>query len=153
MKILLNLPLIMLSLMILIYMKIRIIIMLFSKQTRGRPTWSMRATWCPRAPCWWPLTWSQPWCFFGFRYWDDNHSNFLILNPVFQCRGSLKVKLDQKSTISSYIVMLGLFANASCSIACRLTLLTNRTRSTFGSFEKSSLRIISKFFCLKKCFW
>jgi len=25
------------------------------EQARGRPTWSLRATWCPRAPRWWPL--------------------------------------------------------------------------------------------------
>jgi len=25
-----------------------------SEQARGRPTWSVGATWCPRAPCWWP---------------------------------------------------------------------------------------------------
>jgi len=29
--------------------------MLFFKQARGRPSWSLRATWCPRAPRWWPL--------------------------------------------------------------------------------------------------
>jgi len=45
----------MLSLMMLIYVMILIILMLFSKQVRGRPTWSLRATWCPRAPCWWSL--------------------------------------------------------------------------------------------------
>jgi len=54
-KILLNLPLIMSSLMMLIYVTILIILMLFSKQARGRPTWSLRVTSCPRAPCWWPL--------------------------------------------------------------------------------------------------
>jgi len=45
----------MLSLMMLIYVTILIILMLFSKQARGRSTWCLRATWCPRAPCWWPL--------------------------------------------------------------------------------------------------
>jgi len=29
--------------------------MLFLEQARRRPTWSLRATWCPRAPHWWPL--------------------------------------------------------------------------------------------------
>jgi len=29
--------------------------MLLSEQARGRPTWSMRATWYLRAPGWWPL--------------------------------------------------------------------------------------------------
>jgi len=38
-----------------IYVTILIIFMLFSQQSRGRPTWPLRATWCPRAPCWWPL--------------------------------------------------------------------------------------------------
>jgi len=32
-----------------------IMFMPLSEQARGRPTWSMRATWSPRAPCWWPL--------------------------------------------------------------------------------------------------
>jgi len=32
-----------------------IVFMLLSEQARGRPTWSVRATWCPQAPCWWPL--------------------------------------------------------------------------------------------------
>jgi len=44
----------MLSLM-LIYVMTPIILILFSKRARGRPTWSLQATWCPRAPCWWPL--------------------------------------------------------------------------------------------------
>jgi len=30
-------------------------LMLFLDQARGRSTWSLRATWCPRAPRWWPL--------------------------------------------------------------------------------------------------
>jgi len=25
------------------------------RTSRGRPTWSVRTTWCSRAPCWWPL--------------------------------------------------------------------------------------------------
>ena len=54
-KFLLNLPLIMLSIMMLIYVTILIILMLFSKQARGRPTLSLRATWCPWAPCLWPV--------------------------------------------------------------------------------------------------
>jgi len=29
--------------------------MLLSEQARGWPTWSARATWCPRTPCCWPL--------------------------------------------------------------------------------------------------
>jgi len=32
-----------------------IMLMLFLEQARRRPTWSLRATWCPRAPRWWPL--------------------------------------------------------------------------------------------------
>jgi len=30
-------------------------LMLFLEQARGRPTWSLRSTWCPRAPRYWPL--------------------------------------------------------------------------------------------------
>jgi len=41
--------------MMLIYVTILIIFMVFSKQARGRPRWSSRATRCPRAPCWWLL--------------------------------------------------------------------------------------------------
>jgi len=37
-----------------IYVAILIILMLFWKLARGRPTWTLRAAWCPRAPCWWP---------------------------------------------------------------------------------------------------
>jgi len=29
--------------------------LLLSEQACGRTTRSLRATWCPRAPCWWPL--------------------------------------------------------------------------------------------------
>jgi len=29
--------------------------MLLSEQSCGRSTWSARATWCPRVPCWWPF--------------------------------------------------------------------------------------------------
>jgi len=29
--------------------------MLFLEQARGRPNWFLLATWCPRAPRWWPL--------------------------------------------------------------------------------------------------
>jgi len=39
----------------LIYVMILIILMLFSKQAGGRPTWSFRPTRLPRTPCWWPL--------------------------------------------------------------------------------------------------
>ena len=35
--------------------KILIVLMLFLEQARGRRTWPLRATWCPRAPPWWPL--------------------------------------------------------------------------------------------------
>jgi len=30
-------------------------LMFFLEQACGRLTWSLRATWCPRAPRWWPL--------------------------------------------------------------------------------------------------
>jgi len=30
-------------------------LMLFLEQAPGRPTWSLRATWCPRAQRWWSL--------------------------------------------------------------------------------------------------
>jgi len=36
-------------------MKTLIMFMLLSEQARGRSTSSVRATWCPRAPCWCPL--------------------------------------------------------------------------------------------------
>jgi len=36
--------------------KTLIMFMLISEQARGRPTWSARVTWCPRALCWWSLT-------------------------------------------------------------------------------------------------
>jgi len=29
--------------------------MLFLEQDGGLPPWSLRASWCPRAPCWLPL--------------------------------------------------------------------------------------------------
>jgi len=29
-------------------------LMLYLEQARGQPTWSLRATWCPRAPRWCP---------------------------------------------------------------------------------------------------
>jgi len=44
-------------LLIFVNVKILIMLMLFLEQGRGRPTWSLRATWCPRAPSWWPLVW------------------------------------------------------------------------------------------------
>ena len=45
----------------LIYVTILIILMLFSKQARGRSTCSLVATSCPRAPCWWPLLYALYW--------------------------------------------------------------------------------------------
>jgi len=51
---LLHLPSIILEL-ILVNVKTMIMLTLFLEQARGRPTWSLRATWCPRAPRWWPL--------------------------------------------------------------------------------------------------
>ena len=59
-KNLLNLSSIMLSvsfikLKIFINVKTLIMFMLLSEQARGRPTRSVRTTWCPREPCWWPL--------------------------------------------------------------------------------------------------
>jgi len=47
----LNLPLIMLVL-IFVNVKTLIMLILFLEQARGRPTWSLRATWCPQAPRW-----------------------------------------------------------------------------------------------------
>jgi len=38
-----------------IKVKTLIMFMLLSEQARGRPTWSVRPTWCPQALCWWPL--------------------------------------------------------------------------------------------------
>jgi len=43
------------KLKIFINVKTLIMYMLLSEQARGRPMWSVRATWCPRTPCWWPL--------------------------------------------------------------------------------------------------
>jgi len=43
----------------LIYDTILIILMLFSKYAYGQPKWSLWATWCPRAPCWWPLVYTM----------------------------------------------------------------------------------------------
>jgi len=42
-----------------------IMFMLLSEQARGQPTWSLWATWRPRAPCWWSclkptLLWHHP---------------------------------------------------------------------------------------------
>ena len=53
-KILLNSPSIILIL-IFVNAKTLIMLILFLEKARGRPTWSLRATWCPRAPRWWPL--------------------------------------------------------------------------------------------------
>jgi len=51
-----NLSLIMLlKLMIFICMKALTLLLQFSEQARGPPTWSVWATWWPRPPCWWPL--------------------------------------------------------------------------------------------------
>jgi len=47
---LLNLPSI-----ILVLVKTLIILMLFLEQARGRPAWTLRESWCPRAPRWRPL--------------------------------------------------------------------------------------------------
>jgi len=38
--------------LIFVNVKTLIMLMLFLEQVRGRPTWSLRATWCPRAPRW-----------------------------------------------------------------------------------------------------
>jgi len=35
-------------------MKALTLLLQFLDQARGPPTWSVRATWWPRAPCWWP---------------------------------------------------------------------------------------------------
>ena len=57
-NILLNLPSVILVL-IFVNVKTLIMLMLFSERARGRLTWSLRATWCPRTPCWWPLQFSN----------------------------------------------------------------------------------------------
>ena len=40
--------------LVLIFVNVKTLIMpiLFLEQAHGRPTWSLRATWCPRAPRW-----------------------------------------------------------------------------------------------------
>jgi len=35
--------------------KTLIVFMLLSEHAWGRPTWSVWATWRPRAQCWWPM--------------------------------------------------------------------------------------------------
>jgi len=50
-KMLLNLPSV-ISVLIFLNVKTLIMLMLFLEQARGRLTWSLRATWCPRAPRW-----------------------------------------------------------------------------------------------------
>jgi len=52
---LLNLPLIILV-SIFVNVTTLIMLMLYLEQARGPPTWSLRVTWCPREPRWWPLT-------------------------------------------------------------------------------------------------
>ena len=54
MKVLLNL-LSIISVLIFVNVKTLILLMLFLEQARGRRTWSLRVTWCPQAPRWWPL--------------------------------------------------------------------------------------------------
>jgi len=43
--------------LVLIFVNVKtfIMLLLFLEQARGRPTCSLRATWCQRAPRWWPL--------------------------------------------------------------------------------------------------
>jgi len=51
-------------------------LMLFLEQVRWPPTWFLRATWCPRAPRWWPLPDSFHSCrmaVVGGRAWDATH--------------------------------------------------------------------------------
>jgi len=52
-KILLNLPS---FILVWIFLNVKTVtmLMLFLEQARGRPTWSLRATWCPQAPRRWP---------------------------------------------------------------------------------------------------
>ena len=66
-KILLNLPSLILVL-IFLNVKTLIMLMLFLERARGRPTWSLRVNWCPRAPRWWPLLqsiWASRWGWFA----------------------------------------------------------------------------------------
>jgi len=46
------------KLMIFIYVKAMVKLTRFSEQARGRSRWSVRATWCPRAPRRWPLVYN-----------------------------------------------------------------------------------------------
>jgi len=41
--------------LVLIFVNVKIMLMLLLEQSRGRPTWSLLATWRLRAPRWWPL--------------------------------------------------------------------------------------------------
>jgi len=60
-KNLLNLSSVMLSIKLKIFSNVKTLIMfmLLPEQARGRPTRSVRATCCSRAPCWWPLVYTQ----------------------------------------------------------------------------------------------
>ena len=96
----------------LIYVTILIILMLFSKQARGRSTCSLGATSCPRVSCWWPCCihciensftvhdiWGTcacpektelPWTF--SLYWIYFlHSGFLTTCTYPECRVSLEM--------------------------------------------------------------
>ena len=76
-KNLLNLPSVIL---VLIFANVKTLIMLilFLEQASGRPTWSLRATWCPWALRWWLLVYT-----FGctcFTYTALNICFFIISN-------------------------------------------------------------------------
>jgi len=67
----------MLSLMMLIYVTILIILMLCWKQACRRPTWALWATWCPRAPCWWPL----------------HYTNIVLMNTCTESQGAFTLNI------------------------------------------------------------
>ena len=53
-KILRNLPSV-IAVVTFVNVKTLIMFILFLEQARGWPPWSLRVTWCPQAPRWWPL--------------------------------------------------------------------------------------------------
>jgi len=81
-KNLLNLPSVILVL-IFVNVKTLIMLILFLEQASGRPTWSLRATWCPWALRWWLLVYT-----FGctcFTYTALNICFFIISNLAKRC--------------------------------------------------------------------
>ena len=150
-KILLNLLSIILVL-IFVNAKTLIMVILFLEQVSRRPTWSLRATWCPWAPRWWALVYT-----FGcicFSYIALNICFFIISNLA---RRRIFLNFQHWFTVAStanfvhLVWRIGIWRDVY-ELQYGALILFLFIFPSFSFFWKNTPLSVARFICKLKCF-